>query len=316
MERSSNVGTNDSSPRPVVAAVDFSASSDLALSWAMTIARAHRARLHLVHAVSRTLPMLSRHDVRSPLAEASIGKAGLHLEELAESIRSPDQPVECHLLHDRPSVAILKVADWERAGLIVMGTRGEGGVEDLMMGSTNERVTTGAACPVLSVGPDSKEGSLLPRDVLVATDFSIEADAAAIAAQEMFGIEKHEVSVLLVSVLHTPAGLETDIAASRIWGQYVAECRALLKERLAVLSGTFSLGKASARELLREGLPAAEIVRVATQEEVEVIAIGRRGSFAAGHEFLGSVAKRVIQTARCPVLSVPSLFSKRMRGRV
>lgn len=316
MKRPNRAATTESSSRPVVAAVDFSVSSDLALSWAMTIARAHGVHLHLVHAVSRTLPLLSRHDVLSPLAEASVGKADLHLEELAKSIRSPDQPVECHLLHDRPSVSILKVADWERAGLIVMGTRGEGGVEDLMLGSTTERVTQGAACPVLCVGPESKTATTLPSRILLATDFSIEADAAAIAAQEIFRVHEREVSVLLLSVLHTPAGLETDLAVSRIWAEYVAECRALLKERLAVLSGTFSLGDTAARELLREGLPAIEIVRVANQEEVDVIAIGRRGSFAAGREFLGSVAKRVIQTARGPVLTVPSLFSKRMRGRV
>lgn len=316
MERLNHEARIDPTIRSVVAAVDFSETSDLALSWAMTIARTHGAHLHLVHAVSRTLPMLNRHDVLSPLAEASIGKADLHLEEIASSIRSPDQPVQCHLLHDRPSVSILKVADWERAGLIVMGTRGEGGVEHLQLGSTTERVTEGAACPVLSVGPASKAADTLPNRILIATDFSIEADAAAIAAQEIFRVHERDVSVLLLSILHTPPGLQTDLATSRLWAEYVVECRALLKERLAVLAGTFGLQDASARELLREGIPAAEIVRVANQEEVEVIAIGRRGSFAAGREFLGSVAKRVIQTARGPVLTVPSLFSKRMRGLV
>ena len=314
MERLNPEARTDPPMRPVVAAVDFSETSDLALTWAMTIARTHGAHLHLVHAVSRTLPMLNRHDVLSPLAEASIGKADLHLEEIASSIRSPDQPVQCHLLHDRPSVSVLKVADWERAGLIVMGTRGEGGVEHLKLGSTTERVTEGAACPVLSVGPASKAAGTLPNRILIATDFSIEADAAAIAAQEIFRVHERDVSVLLLSVLHTPTGLQTDLATSRLWGEYVGECRAMLKERLAVLAGTFGLQDAAARELLREGIPAAEIVRVANQEDVEVIAIGRRGSFAAGREFLGSVAKRVIQTARGPVLTVPSLFSKRMRG--
>ena len=303
-----------SSMRSVVAAIDFSEPSDLALTWAMTIARAHGAQLHLVHAVSRTLPLLSRHDVLSPLAEASIGKADLRLQRVVESIRSPDQPVQGHLLHDRPSVSILKVADWERAGLIVMGTRGKGGVDRLMLGSTAERVTEGANCPVLSVGPTSKAGASLPRRLLIATDFSIEADAAAIAAQELVHAHERDVSILLLSVLHTPIGLETDVAVNRLWWEYVAECRVLLKERLAVLSSTFGLEESSTGVQLREGIPAAEIVRVAAEEDVDVIAMGGRGSFTAGREFLGSVAKRVIQTARCPVLTVPSLFSKRMRG--
>ncbi|MGB5176103.1 MAG: universal stress protein [Thermoanaerobaculia bacterium] len=306
----------DSRLRSVVSAIDFSAPSDVALSWAMTIARTHKAQLHLVHAVSRTLPLLSRHEVLSPLAEASIGEADSRLAELADSIRSPDQPVHHHLLHDRPSVSILKVADWERAGLIVIGTRGEGGVDRLMMGSTTERVAAGASCPVLSVAPGSKPGSALPSRILIATDFSIEADAAAISAQEIFRAQERKVSILLLAVLHTPTGMARDLEVSRLWREYVSECRALLQERLAVLSSTFGLEDASARVLLREGIPATEIARVANQEEADVIAMGGRGSFAAGQEFLGSVAKRVIQTASCPVLTVPSLLSRRMRNLI
>ena len=297
----------------IVAATDFSETADKALSWAMTIARAQGARLHLVHAVSRTLPWVSRHDALSPLAEVSIGEAAIRLEELADSIGSPDQPVQCHLLHDRPSVSILKVADWESAGLIVIGTRGQGGVDRLMLGSTTERVAEGATCPVLSVGPSTKMGSSLPRRILVATDFSIEADAAAIAAQEIFHSRQRSCETWLLSVLHTPEGLEKDIATSRLWWEYVAECRVLLKERLALLSSTFDLDPVLNRVMLREGLPAAEIVRVASQEDLELIALGSRGTYAAGKRFLGSVSKRVLQTSPCPVLTVPSLLSKRMR---
>jgi nucleotide-binding universal stress UspA family protein len=250
----------------------------------------------------------------SPLAEISIGEAGRQLEELTNNIHSPDQSVQSHLLHDRPSVSILKVAYWERAGLVVLGTRGLGGVDHLLLGSTTERVLARASCPVLSVGPAAKMGGTLPRRILIATDFSIEADAAAIAAQEIFRVLDRDVEILLLSVLHTPKGLEADISVSKLWWEYAGECRSLLREKLVVLSNTLGPENSSAQMLLREGIPAEEIVRVANQEGVEVIAIGSRGSYAAGHEFLGSVSKRVIQTARCPVLTVPSLFSKRMRN--
>ncbi len=299
--------------RSVVAATDFSPCSAVAVSWAKTMARAHRVPLQLVHAVTRTLPLLSRHDALSPLAEVSIGEADLRLEQVAEALRSPDQPVDHHLLHDRPSVSILKIAEWARAGLIVLGTRGEGGVHQLMLGSTAERVVERAVCPVLSVGPGSRPPPSLPRRILIATDFSIEADAAAIVAQELCGAGRHEIEILLLTVLHTPAGLESDLTLNKLWWSYVSECRTLLRERLAILSRTFETETSPVQALLREGLPAEEIVRVANQEEVDLIALGSRGPFAAGRGFLGSVSKRVIQTAGCPVLTVPSLLSKRMR---
>jgi nucleotide-binding universal stress UspA family protein len=303
----------ESSLRAVVAATDFSESADIALSWAMTIARRHGVCLHVVHAVSRTLPLLSRQDALSPLAEISIGESERRLTKLAERIRSPDQAVETHLLHNRPSVSILKVADWERAGLIVLGTRGLGGVDHLMIGSTAERVSEQANCPVLNVGPRSKETTSLPRRILIATDFSIESDAAAIAAQEICGAGNRDIEILLVTILNTPSGLEKSAVVGRWWLEYVGECRALLREKLAVLSGTFGSEIISAQSVLREGTPATEIARIAIEEEVDLIAMGSRGSFAAGRGFLGSVSKRVIQLARCPVLTVPSLLSKRMR---
>jgi nucleotide-binding universal stress UspA family protein len=297
----------------VVIGTDFSEASDVALSWAMTVARAHGVPLQLVHAASRTLPLLSRHNTFSPLAEITAREAGLRLERLADSIRSPDQVVESHLLHDRPSVSVLRVADWVGAGLIVQGTRGLGGVEHLMLGSTAERVAEMSICPVLSVGPRSKVSSTLPRRILVATDFSIEADAAALASQEICRFGGRPLEMLMLSVLNTPAGLEKDTAIRELWWEYVGQCKSLLNERLGLISTTFGNDVGPALVLLREGLPAQEIVRVANQEEVDLIALGSRGSFAAGLSFLGSVAKRVIQTARCPVMTVPSLFSKRMR---
>ena len=269
-----------------------------------------------MHAISRTLPLLNRHDAMSPLASVSVGEADKQLEKLAASIRSPDQEVECHLLHQRPSVSVLKVAAWECSGLIVLGTRGRGGVRHLLLGSTADRVTEQASCAGLTVGPDAKKVTSLPRRILIATDFSIEADAAAIAAQEICRASERDVEILLLSVLHTPSGIEKDASTSQMWRQYLEECRALLKERLVFFSDTFGLEGSSSLVLLREGIPAAEIVRVADQEEVDLIAMGGRGSFTAGRRFLGSVAKRVIQTASCPVLTAPSLLSKRMRSEV
>lgn len=309
----SNVPDSSSRLGSVVVGTDFSEASDVALSWAMTIARSHKVPLELVHAASRTLPLLSRHDTFSPLAEISADEAGRQLARLADDIRSPDQEVETHLLHDRPSVSILRVADWVSAGLIVQGTRGFGGVDHLMLGSTAERVAEGAICPVLSVSPDSRSVSRLPRRVLVATDFSIEADAAALASQELCRFGGRPLEILLLSVLHTPVGLELDRGIHDLWWEYVAQCKSLLRERLDVLSSTFGTDAGPAVVLLREGVPAQEIARVANEEEVDLIALGSRGSFAAGASFLGSVAKRVMQTAHCPVLTVPSLFSKRMR---
>ena len=50
-----------------------------------------------------------------------------------------------------PSQAILELADREHADLIVLGTRGLGEVEGLLVGSVSSKVTAHASCAVTLV---------------------------------------------------------------------------------------------------------------------------------------------------------------------
>jgi len=97
-------------------------------------------------------------------------------------------------------------------------------------------------------------------------------------------------------------------------GSEFLEDSQLLRERMDSLSASADSTGLTTSALVREGIPAEEIVRVAIEEETDLIAVGSRGSFAAGRTYLGSVSKRVIQTAPCPTLTVPSLLSRRMRS--
>ena len=55
---------------------------------------------------------------------------------------------------------------------------------------------------------------------------------------------------------------------------------------------------------VRPGTPAAEIVRYAEDEDIDLIVMGTHGRGFVGHMVLGSVAERVVRTAPCPVLTV------------
>jgi universal stress protein A len=52
------------------------------------------------------------------------------------------------------------------------------------------------------------------------------------------------------------------------------------------------------------GNPAKEIVRVADEENVDMIVMSTHGRTGLTHALLGSVAERVARKARCPVLIV------------
>jgi nucleotide-binding universal stress UspA family protein len=55
-----------------------------------------------------------------------------------------------------------------------------------------------------------------------------------------------------------------------------------------------------------EGPPAAAIVRAARRERAGLIVLGTHGRTGLTRILIGSVAERVVRTARCPVLTVPA----------
>lgn len=299
--------------KAVVVGTDFSSAADHALSWAMMIARSHQAVLHVVHAVTRTLPFMDRFDPSSVLGRIASEYGQERLSRLTNSLRSPDQPIEDHLIHSRASVAILDIAHRTRAKLAVVGTRGEGGLRHLLLGSTAERVLQGSTGAVLAVSPECKTAKRWPSRILVAMDFSLEAEAALGAVEGLLRPHGSPTEILLLTVFHPQQGLAQAPEAIGLWRSYVAECKKMLSERVDSLRTSLDSPELSTQVLVREGLPAEVIARVAIEEEVDLIALGSRGTFAAGRPLLGSVSKRVIQTAPCPTLTVASLLSSRMR---
>ncbi len=73
---------------------------------------------------------------------------------------------------------------------------------------------------------------------------------------------------------------------------------ACLRDRLA------SKGGAAIDCIVRGGEPAADIVASARELGADLIVIGHRGQGRLAQALLGSVARRVIETAPCPVLVV------------
>jgi len=78
-----------------------------------------------------------------------VKRAELVLAATTEALELPAERVIQRVLIGAPGEVICDLAKEEDAGLIVMGTRGESLVQALLLGSTTNRVTQLAHCPVL-----------------------------------------------------------------------------------------------------------------------------------------------------------------------
>ena len=146
----------------VLVATDFSEAAASALRYGRALAHAFGATLHVVHVIPD--PLLSFSWAGSP--EAGIG-AGAHQVWVGEATNrleilvSPQDRAALHaklaVLSGEPVRQIIEYAMKHDIGLAVLGTRGRGPVEHLLLGSVAERVVRFAPCPVLTVRPDPHE---------------------------------------------------------------------------------------------------------------------------------------------------------------
>lgn len=130
----------------VVVGVDGSEGARRALRWAATEARLRGAALRVVHAWSYLDqpedtfdPAYGEDDARRLLEEAiaTLGTDGEGLE------------IERVTVCDLPTRGLLDAA--AGADLIVVGARGLGGFEGLLLGSVSQQVANHAPCPVVIV---------------------------------------------------------------------------------------------------------------------------------------------------------------------
>lgn len=130
----------------VVVGVDGSEGSRRALRWAAGHARATGARLRAVRAWSYLDQPAERFDPAWGEEEA---RAGLEeeLAGLAEELAGIE--VEPVVVCDLAARALLDAA--KDAALLVVGSRGVGGFEGLLLGSVSSQVVDHAPCPVVVV---------------------------------------------------------------------------------------------------------------------------------------------------------------------
>jgi nucleotide-binding universal stress UspA family protein len=136
----------------VLVPVDGSPAADRAVAHAIAMARrTGDIRIVLLN-VQHTLPPLHRHGLLSDTVRSELRHSGEH--EAGGARRLLD---EAGILYDftvvfgHPAEVILRACDEHGCEGIVMGTRGLGEMQHLMLGSTAYKVLQGAQVPVTLV---------------------------------------------------------------------------------------------------------------------------------------------------------------------
>lgn len=147
--------------KKILVPVDFSENSRIALDWAMSIADKVGARVILFHALDIPAELKVRAE-RHLVLDAAYTKrvkdeAAKELRAFAGEYDEVKITVAPNVAEGKPFVQIIKAAKIYDVDLIVMGTHGRSGLQQMLIGSVAEKVVRKAPCPVMTVKhPDFK----------------------------------------------------------------------------------------------------------------------------------------------------------------
>jgi nucleotide-binding universal stress UspA family protein len=134
----------------ILLAVDGSDHAIKAAQIAGDLARSMNADLVIVTAFDPIPGYLGEPD-RQRVTSAHMSEGEHAMEKSQQEVGQISGKVEKELLEGPAAEAILHVAEARGNDLIVMGTRGSGGLKSLLMGSQSQKVVSHATCPVLLV---------------------------------------------------------------------------------------------------------------------------------------------------------------------
>ncbi len=140
------------------------------------------------------------------------------------------------------------------------------------------------------------------KKVLVPTDFSDSA-RQALRYGMSFAKEFRAELVLLHVVENLTVGYASDLFPVPM-AEVFQEISGYAKSELAKLAEEARGRGITVEELVVQGKPSAEIIRYATEHEVDIIVLGTHGKGMLDQALFGSTTERVVRRAPCPVLSV------------
>lgn len=194
---------------------------------------------------------------------------------------------------------IIRAAEEWHADLVVMGSRGLGRAQGLLLGTVSLAVARHCARPVLIVKGRTRG--------LSSAVFALDGSEHALNAFWFFARwpKPADLTLHLVGVVEKLSFPRTALQMIRAELRAAAataegEQRHALEQALAAAGGVLPPGKTT--ETVTAGDPATEILRIAAEHAVDLIVLGARGLGVVQRLLLGSVSEAVLRDAQCAVL--------------
>lgn len=304
-------------PKKILVPIDFSYHANGAIKLALSLSKQFGSDLMILHV--DPLPGAGTIAVE-PVYIAPQMFEGLHAEhnlkveqslrEIRDELRSKvDDGVEVAAVRRRsePVEGIVDFAAEWNADMMIMGSQGTSGISHLLLGSTAEKVSRRAPCPVLIAGSsdDHLTNPRALRRVLIAIDYSAFSRPSVLLGALLTGPSGlleivHIAGAPFLSALNASLGGARDDVVALAEGMREAEV-----QRIEQFSSGLGVEGVQISHYVGSGAPAAAILARAEETHADLIILGAHSRTGLGEKLLGTVADRVLRHTTLPVLLFP-----------
>jgi nucleotide-binding universal stress UspA family protein len=258
---------------------DFSQNADLAMSYAVLVARQMKAKVLAVNAFD--LPY-SQNVMSTSLLDIMRETSENGLKEVAEKLTATGVDFETRSLMGNPIRVVKELTKNYTDSIVVMGTKGASGVEEILIGSNTASILHSVNIPVLAIPATAQLKSI--KRIVYATDFQSTRNEPAITQlgriAKAFNAE--------IYILHVQLSE----------GENVKPQREKFDRLLADVPHSYHFEQAYERDVERV------IIEFGKEKDADLIALmARKHGFLEGL-FHSSVTSKVAFHTKCPFLAL------------
>lgn len=267
----------------IIVPVDFSEQSEKALKVAADLANKHNASLFVLHMLELSPAIMANTEYMPP--EHIVHLMKLNEKRFGEFLDKPylkDVDVTPIIKHYKVFSEVNDVAEKHDADLIVMGSHGVDGLEEIFIGSNTERVVRSTEVPVLVIKGDMQ--NFKAERFVFACDFKEESVPSAKKAVDFAKKLKAELKLVYIN---TPADafLSHEDAYKRI-----SKFLNLAQLGLEV-------------DIYNDYTVEKGILNYAESQGADLIGIPTHGRKGLSHFFMGSLGEDIVNHSKIPVVT-------------
>lgn len=275
--------------KSILVPYDFSEEAENAFKFAQDLATKAACKLKLVHVIEipttqhfNTMGEVSLNDdyVDKIFIAEMVEKRKQQMKALDEAHAVKPYQFSSKISFGNPYAGITAEITEIKADLVVMGSKGSSGLEELLIGSNTEKVVRHSKCPVITVKKPVQSEDI--KNIVFASDFSENSKKVIHELKDLQALLGAELRLVTIN---TPNAFEGSLASKKKMDKFV-EANGLTNVKTDVFNSTSE----------EEG-----ILEYAEYVDADLIAMATHGRTGFMHLLSGSIAEDVVNAAKRPV---------------